>query len=52
MLALGIETESEETRKDMMKRLDGEKIRQALMLAINQWTGGACRSDTHSADRR
>ena len=30
MLALGIETESEETRKDMMKRLDGEKIRTAL----------------------
>ena len=31
MLALGIETESEETRKDMMKRLDGEKIRKALV---------------------
>jgi anaerobic magnesium-protoporphyrin IX monomethyl ester cyclase len=31
MLALGIETESEETRKDMMKRLDGEKIRAALV---------------------
>ena len=30
MLALGIETESEETRKDMMKRLEGEKIRMAL----------------------
>jgi radical SAM superfamily enzyme YgiQ (UPF0313 family) len=30
MLALGIETESEETRKDMMKRLEGEKIRAAL----------------------
>ncbi len=30
MLALGIETESEETRKDMMKRLDGEKIRKAV----------------------
>jgi radical SAM superfamily enzyme YgiQ (UPF0313 family) len=30
MLALGIETESEETRKDMMKRLDGQKIRVAL----------------------
>jgi anaerobic magnesium-protoporphyrin IX monomethyl ester cyclase len=30
MLALGIETESEETRKDMMKRLEGEKIRTAL----------------------
>src|SRR5690606_22918260 len=30
MLALGIETESEETRKDMLKRLDGEKIRIAL----------------------
>jgi radical SAM superfamily enzyme YgiQ (UPF0313 family) len=30
MLALGIETESEETRKDMMKRLEGEKIRGAL----------------------
>ena len=30
MLALGIETESEETRKDMMKRLDGDKIRAAL----------------------
>jgi radical SAM superfamily enzyme YgiQ (UPF0313 family) len=30
MLALGIETESEETRKDMMKRLDGEKIRTAV----------------------
>jgi len=31
MLALGIETESEETRKDMMKRLDGQKIRTALV---------------------
>ncbi len=30
MLALGIETESEVTRKDMMKRLEGEKIRTAL----------------------
>jgi radical SAM superfamily enzyme YgiQ (UPF0313 family) len=30
MLALGIETESEETRKDMLKRLDGQKIRTAL----------------------
>ena len=30
MLALGIETESEETRKDMMKRLEGDKIRAAL----------------------
>src|SRR4029453_2122026 len=30
MLALGIETESEEMRKDMMKRLDGQKIRTAL----------------------
>ena len=30
MLALGLETESEETRKDMMKKLEGEKIRQAL----------------------
>ncbi len=30
MLALGIETESEETRKDMMKRLEGRKIRAAL----------------------
>jgi radical SAM superfamily enzyme YgiQ (UPF0313 family) len=30
MLALGIETESEETRKDMMKRLEGAKIRAAL----------------------
>jgi radical SAM superfamily enzyme YgiQ (UPF0313 family) len=30
MLALGIETESEATRKDMMKRLEGEKIRRAL----------------------
>ena len=30
MLALGIETESEETRKDMLKKLDGEKIRIAL----------------------
>jgi anaerobic magnesium-protoporphyrin IX monomethyl ester cyclase len=30
MLALGIETESEETRKDMMKRLEGQKIRTAL----------------------
>jgi radical SAM superfamily enzyme YgiQ (UPF0313 family) len=31
MLALGIETESEETRKDMMKRLEGEKIRKGLV---------------------
>ena len=31
MLALGIETESEETRKDMLKRLDGQKIRTALV---------------------
>ena len=31
MLALGIETESETTRKDMMKRLEGEKIRKALV---------------------
>ena len=30
MLALGIETESEETRKDMQKRLDGQKIRTAI----------------------
>jgi anaerobic magnesium-protoporphyrin IX monomethyl ester cyclase len=30
MLALGIETESEATRKDMMKRLEGEKIRAAV----------------------
>jgi radical SAM superfamily enzyme YgiQ (UPF0313 family) len=30
MLALGIETESEETRKDMMKRLEGGKIRAAI----------------------
>jgi radical SAM superfamily enzyme YgiQ (UPF0313 family) len=30
MLALGIETESEETRKDMMKRLEGRKIRAAI----------------------
>jgi radical SAM superfamily enzyme YgiQ (UPF0313 family) len=30
MLALGIETESDETRKDMMKRLEGEKIRTAI----------------------
>jgi len=30
MLALGIETESDETRKDMMKRLDGQKIRTAI----------------------
>ena len=30
MLALGIETESEDTRKDMMKRLDGQKIRTAI----------------------
>jgi radical SAM superfamily enzyme YgiQ (UPF0313 family) len=30
MLALGIETESEDTRKDMMKRLEGEKIRAAI----------------------
>src|SRR6202030_1596865 len=26
MLALGVETESDQTRKDMMKRLEGEKI--------------------------
>ena len=33
MLALGIETESEETRKDMMKRLEGQKIsRNAIFL--------------------
>ncbi len=31
MLALGIETESDDTRKDMMKRLDSEKIRKALI---------------------
>lgn len=31
MLALGIETESDETRKDMMKRLESEKIRIALV---------------------
>jgi anaerobic magnesium-protoporphyrin IX monomethyl ester cyclase len=31
MLALGIETESEETRRDMMKRLESEKIRRALV---------------------
>jgi len=30
MLALGIETESEDTRKDMMKRLEGQKIRAAI----------------------
>lgn len=30
MLALGIETESDDTRKDMMKRLESEKIRIAL----------------------
>jgi radical SAM superfamily enzyme YgiQ (UPF0313 family) len=30
MLALGIETESEVTRKDMLKRLEGEKIRAAI----------------------
>ncbi len=30
MLALGIETESDDTRKDMMKRLEGRKIRTAL----------------------
>ncbi len=30
MLALGIETESEDIRKDMMKRLEGKKIRVAL----------------------
>ena len=30
MLALGIETESDETRRDMMKRLEGQKIRIAL----------------------
>lgn len=30
MLALGIETESEETRKDMLKKLEGEKIRAAV----------------------
>jgi anaerobic magnesium-protoporphyrin IX monomethyl ester cyclase len=30
MLALGIETESDETRKDMMKRLEGQKIRLAI----------------------
>lgn len=37
MLALGIETESEETRKDMLKRLDGQKIRTAL---VNMRTAG------------
>ncbi len=31
MLALGIETESDTTRKDMMKRLEGENIRLALV---------------------
>jgi anaerobic magnesium-protoporphyrin IX monomethyl ester cyclase len=30
MLALGIETESDETRKTMMKKLESEKIRRAL----------------------
>ena len=30
MLALGIEYETEETRKDMMKRVEGQKIRAAL----------------------
>ena len=30
MLALGIETESEDTRKDMMKRLEDRKIRTAI----------------------
>jgi radical SAM superfamily enzyme YgiQ (UPF0313 family) len=30
MLALGIETESDETRKDMLKRLEGQKIRAAI----------------------
>ena len=30
MLALGIETESDDTRKDMMKRLESKKIRIAL----------------------
>jgi len=30
MLALGIETESDETRKDMMKRLESQKIRLAI----------------------
>ncbi len=30
MLALGIETESDETRKDMMKRLESQKIREAI----------------------
>jgi radical SAM superfamily enzyme YgiQ (UPF0313 family) len=30
MLALGIETESDDTRKDMMKRLEGQKIRAAI----------------------
>ncbi len=30
MLALGIETESDETRKDMLKRLEGQKIRTAI----------------------
>jgi len=31
MLALGIETESDDTRKDMMKRLESDKIRKALI---------------------
>jgi radical SAM superfamily enzyme YgiQ (UPF0313 family) len=30
MLGLGIETESEDMRKDMLKRLEGEKIRAAI----------------------
>ena len=30
MLALGVETESEEVRKDMLKRLEGQKIRAAI----------------------
>lgn len=30
MLALGIETESDDTRKDMLKRLEGQKIRLAI----------------------
>jgi anaerobic magnesium-protoporphyrin IX monomethyl ester cyclase len=30
MLALGIETESEDIRRDMLKRLEGQKIRTAL----------------------
>ena len=30
MLALGIETESDDTRKNMMKRLEGQKIRAAI----------------------